>query len=386
MTTTVQRIALGTEIHTLKWLGETRAGQELLAASRRANQRPRCMCVPDGVEMYVGRRGRIHYLSRMPGTGFLHADTCQSVESASLLSGIHAYAPGAIVEQSDGLVSLSLDIERLDRQEPPLTRVSIDGLLETLVEQADLNRIGPASTARTWASVRDRLGEAAGWIQVGGKPLSPLLYLPERYDKANGAASQSTCEDFIAAAQGQALLCAPLKEICWTTYSWKISLKHLPGLRLWVSKDVASELERRWRTPCFTRPPRYALCLVVAKPGRRPKPAQPFSASLTALAGANDNPFDAAICIVAPVAGLRPSRAAFAPLSASHFSQRALPFGQPRVYFMQKSVQSVGCVTGVPLRSTVTAVGRSPGCGTPMCTPRNGCAPPGWCSWAAWPR
>ncbi len=270
MTTTVQRIALGTEIHTLKWLGETRAGQELLAASRRANQRPRCMCVPDGVEMYVGRRGRIHYLSRMPGTGFLHADTCQSVESASLFSGIHAYASGAIVEQADGLVSLSLDIERLDRQEPPLTRVSIDGLLETLVEQADLNRIGPASTARTWASVRDRLGEAAGWIQVGGKPLSPLLYLPERYDKANGAASQSTCEDFIVAAQGQALLCAPLKEICWTTYSWKISLKHLPGLRLWVSKDVASELERRWRTPCFTRPPRYALCLVVAKPGRRP--------------------------------------------------------------------------------------------------------------------
>ena len=34
-----------------------------------------------------------------------------------------------------------------------------------------------------------------------------------------------------------------------------------------------------------------------------------FSASLTALAGTNANFFDAAICIVAPFAGLRPSRA-----------------------------------------------------------------------------
>jgi len=270
MTPTVQRIALGTEIHTSKWLGETRAGQDLLAASRRASQRPRCMCVPDGVEMYVGRRGRVYYLSRMPGTGFLHADNCQSVESASLLSGIHAYAPGAIVEQSDGLVSLSLDIERTDRQTPPITRVSLDGLLETPVEQADLNRISPGSTARTWTSVRDRLSEAAHWIQVGSKSLSPLLYLPERYDKELGAASQAACEAFIATAQGLALLCAPLKDFCCTAYSWKIGLKHLPGLRLWVSKDVANELEHRWRAPGFTRPPRYALCLVAAKPGRRP--------------------------------------------------------------------------------------------------------------------
>ena len=44
----------------------------------------------------------------------------------------------------------------------------------------------------------------------------------------------------------------------------------MPGLRLWVSKAVANELEHRWRAPGFTRPPRYALCLVAAKPGRRP--------------------------------------------------------------------------------------------------------------------
>lgn len=149
----------------------------------------------------------------MPGTGFLHADTCQSVESASLFSGIHAYASGAIVEQADGLVSLSLDIERLDRQEPPLTRVSIDGLLETLVEQADLNRIGPAKHGAHLASVRDRLGEAAGWIQVRENRYHPSCICRNVTTKPMAPPPSPACEDFCM--QGQALLCAPLKEICW---------------------------------------------------------------------------------------------------------------------------------------------------------------------------
>lgn len=121
-----------------------------------------------------------------------------------MLSGIHAYAPGAIVEQSDGLVSLSLDIERLDRQAPPITRIGLDGLLETLVEQADLNRISPTSAARTWMSVRDRLSEAARWIQIGSESLSPLLSIC-RSDTTEvwRPHPQAACEAFITSAQGQ---------------------------------------------------------------------------------------------------------------------------------------------------------------------------------------
>ena len=40
-----------------------------------------------------------------------------------------------------------------------------------------------------------------------------------------------------------------------------------------------------------------------------PEPCQPLSLSFTAWAGANVSFLDAAICMAAPVAGLRPSRA-----------------------------------------------------------------------------
>ena len=233
MTSPGQRIALGTGIHQLKWLEETRAGQEMLAASRQGNRRPRCMCVPGGIEMYIGRRGRLFYLSRMPGTGSLHADSCASGESTTLFSGIHAYAPGALVEQSD------------------------------------LNRISPDDPARTWSAVRGKLAEAAHWILLGDQSLSQVLYLPESYDKTRAVASLNACESFITTASKPVLLCAPLKDLSSSDYSWKVNLKHLPGLRLWVAKDVAAEIERRLGTPVFSQPPRYSLCLALTKPGRR---------------------------------------------------------------------------------------------------------------------
>ncbi len=269
MTSPSQRIALGTGIHQLKWLEETRAGQEMLAASRQGDRRPRCMCAPGGIEMYIGRRGRLFYLSRMPGTGSLHADSCASGESTTLFSGIHAYAPGALVEQSDGVICLSSDIEQRARQTPPLTMVCIDGVLDALIEQADLNRICPNDPARTWSAVRGKLAEAAHWILLGGQSLSHVLYLPESYDKTRAVASLDACETFITTASKPVLLCAPLKDLSSSDYSWKVNLKHLPGLRLWVAKDVAAEIERRLGTPVFSQPPRYSLCLALTKPGRR---------------------------------------------------------------------------------------------------------------------
>jgi hypothetical protein len=219
--------------------------------------------------MYIGRRGHVYYLSRMPDSGFLHADGCDSVEDSTILSGSNSYAPGAIVEQPDGSLCLATNLERRDRQDPPLTEVSIDGLLDLIVEQADLNRIAAGDDTRTWAAVRERLGEAATLVRLGNTPLTSSLYLPDRYSRERSAEMLAECEGFLKTEAGHAIVCAPLKEIRTTTYSWQIVLKHLPGLRLWVSKEVAEDLESRWRMPYFSRPPHFALCLLIAKPGRR---------------------------------------------------------------------------------------------------------------------
>lgn len=265
----VQRVAIGSDIHTAEWLVSTRAGQAILASTHSSDCRPRCMCVPDGVEMYVGRRGHVYYLSRMPSSGFLHAEGCDSVEDSTILSGANAYPPRAIVEYPDGSLCVATNLDRRDRQDPPLTEVSIDGLLDLMVEQADLNRLAASDESRTWATVRERLGEAATLVRLGNTSLTSSLYLPDRYSRERSAEVLAECEGFLKSEAGHAIICAPLKEVRTTTYSWQIVLKHLPGLRLWVSKEVAEDLESRWRMPYFSNPPRFAICLLIAKPGRR---------------------------------------------------------------------------------------------------------------------
>lgn len=264
-----QCIAIGTGIHSAEWLVSTRAGQTLLKESHGTGRRPRCMCQPGGVEMYVGRRGQVFYLSRMPGSGFLHADTCSSVEDASLLSGAMSYAPGSIVEGPDGTLLLAANLARRQRQAAPVTEVRIDGVLDLLIEQSDLNRVHPGEALRTWVSVREKLLTASQSITVGDMPLSAILFLPNRYDRERSADDLAACEAKIRGAQEIALILAPLKEMRLTTYSWQVVLKHLPGLRLWASKEAAEQMEARWSASYFNANPDHALCLVAAKPARR---------------------------------------------------------------------------------------------------------------------
>ena len=241
-----QRIAIGTGIHTAEWLVSTRAGQTILKDCHGTERRPRCLCRPGGVEMYVGRRGQVYYLSRMPGTGFLHADGCASVEDNTLLSGAHAYAAGAIIERADGMLQLAINLDRRERQAAPQTQLGIDGLLDLLIEQADLNRVQIGAEPRTWSSVRAKLLEAVPLILLNDAPLETIFYAPDRYARERSVDELAACEAKIKSAQGHALILAPLKEIRLTTYSWQVVLKHLPGLRLWVSKDAADQMEARW--------------------------------------------------------------------------------------------------------------------------------------------
>ncbi len=269
MNSQVQRIEVGTGIHTAEWLVSTRAGQELLANCRKSDRRPRCMCVPGGVEMYVARRGNLYYLSRMPGTGFLHADDCDSVEDTSFFSGAGVYELGVIVEKDDGSLSIAANLDIRERMEEPIAQVSIDGVLDLLMEQAVLNQIAAGADHRSWLSVRDRVLEAAAWIRLGNHSLADSLFAPDRYSRDTGVSSVPECESFLKAQAGHALIFAPLKELRLTTYSWQLVLKHLPWLRLWVAKEVAEAIEGRCGTPFFSTPPTYALCLVAARPGRR---------------------------------------------------------------------------------------------------------------------
>jgi len=265
----VQRIAVCRGVHTALWLSSTRAGQMLLAEDYRSGRRPRCMCTQEGVEMYVGRRGSLYYLSRMPGSGFLHDPACESTEDANLLSGAGCYAPGALVETEEGLMRIRAALDVRGRIALPSPEVRLDGVMDLLLEQANLNRTDPDEASRSWAQVRDRLLEAAQNFLVDGASLADRLFVPEPYDRQRPGKGEAAARAFVADHHAAALLCAPLKELRHRGYSWHLTLKHLPGLDLWISDDTTAEIESRYGAPIITSPPEYALCIARVKPGRQ---------------------------------------------------------------------------------------------------------------------
>lgn len=61
--------------------------QEALAAVYETPERPRCLCVPGGVEMYVAFH-RSYLAKRMPDTGSQHHPACPSFEPSPQQSGL----------------------------------------------------------------------------------------------------------------------------------------------------------------------------------------------------------------------------------------------------------------------------------------------------------
>jgi len=82
--------------------------QEVLARVGDGADRPRCLCVPEGVEMYVARH-RQYVVKRMPGTGGRHHPQCPSYEPDAQQSGLGELMGEAIIETLPGSVELRVD-------------------------------------------------------------------------------------------------------------------------------------------------------------------------------------------------------------------------------------------------------------------------------------
>lgn len=263
-----QRIYLGEGIHQAEWLTNTAAGQTLLGSYHGGGiDRPRCACTPKGVVMYVGLRGRQYYLARMPGSGFMHVPGCPAYEKSSHVSGMTHYQDGLVVEAvGGGLDVRSVDFSRRAPADVPSVR--IDGMLDILIEQAALNRSGPEDSDRTWLSVRGALRTAAAGITLAGKPFSETFFVPEKFNRDAASALHLEASAFIDRG-GEGMICAPLREVQETPYGYRLVLKHLPYLKLWLSSGHASEIEDRYGRNLFSEPPRFAICLVKAHAGKK---------------------------------------------------------------------------------------------------------------------
>ena len=148
----------------------SRGFAEAVADAHAAHRRPRCMCLVDGVEMYVARLAGTNegfIVKRMPNTGSHHVPDCPSYEPPPEFSGLGQILGSAITEDpATGETTLKLDFSMsriAGRSAAPVagsagdsvttngTKLSLRGLLHYLWDQAELTRWQPGFAGkRTW--------------------------------------------------------------------------------------------------------------------------------------------------------------------------------------------------------------------------------------------
>ncbi len=243
--------------------------QTALAAIYETPERPRCLCVEGGVDLYISRRSSVYHLARMPGTGNQHHPTCPDYEPNPASSGRGALMGDGIVEKSPDTLEIHVGfplsrspggraIPRGEATPPrevhaPKHRLSLQAVLHTLYETARFNRWYPAMDgARNQGVLCKYLMEAANRILVRGEPLASRLYVPEPFTtdrKDEIAARRREKLAFLNASdQGKdfqfGFVIGEFKEAEASAASCKVRIKHMPDMPLRMDTKAWARVER----------------------------------------------------------------------------------------------------------------------------------------------
>lgn len=246
---------------------------EAIAAAHAAHQRPRCLCLVGGIEMYVARlagAGSGYIVKRMPDTGSHHSPDCPSYEPPPEVSGLGQVLGSAISEDpATGETTLKLDFAMstiTGRSTLPVsggesdsvassgTKLSLRGLLHYLWDQAELTRWHPGFAGkRIWTTVRKHLLQAAENKIARGDSLRSRLYIPEAFTveqrdaiNARRVAQWSQAIAVSGKPQQLMLLIAEVKEIVPARYGFKAVVKHVPDQAFALDEQTYRRLGRRF--------------------------------------------------------------------------------------------------------------------------------------------
>jgi len=246
---------------------------EAVAAAHAARQRPRCLCLVVGVEMYIARLAGSdegYVVKRMPGTGSQHAPDCPSYEPPPEASGLGQVLGSAISEDpATGETTLKLDfpLSKIagrsvvpaaggdsDSVASSSTRLSLRGLLHYLWDQAELTRWHPGFAGkRHWGTVRSHLLRAAEHKIARGDALRGRLYVPEPFSvderDAINARRLAQWQHAVAAPgwpQHLMLLIGEVKEIVPARYGYRCVIKHVPDQGFAIDEPLYRRLGRRF--------------------------------------------------------------------------------------------------------------------------------------------
>jgi len=252
---------------------ESREFPEAVANAFERHERPRCLCLVEGVEMYIARLAGSsggYIVKRMPDSGSRHAPDCPSYEPPPEASGLGQVLGSAITEDpATGETTLKLDFplsKIAGRSTMPSvgsdsdsaasggTKLSLRGLLHYLWDQAELTRWQPGFAGkRNWATVRRHLLQAAEHKIARGDALRARLYVPEVFsveerDAINARRLAQWCHAFSAPGKPQhlMLLIGEVKEIVPARYGFKAVVKHVPDQAFAIDEQLYRRLGRRF--------------------------------------------------------------------------------------------------------------------------------------------
>jgi len=263
------------EIGGQRFAAASRGFADAIAEAHAEHRRPRCMCLVDGVEMYVARLAGANegfIVKRMPNTGSHHAPDCPSYEPPPESSGLGQVLGSAITEDpATGETTLKLDFSMSkisgrsglpaaggdgDSVASRGTKLSLRGLLHYLWDQAELTRWQPGFAGkRTWSTVHKHLLLAAENKIARGDSLRSRLYIPEVFsvDQRDAINARQMAQWSQAAAlrgkqQHLMLLIAEVKEIVPARYGFKAVLKHVPDQAFALDEQLYRRLGRRFES------------------------------------------------------------------------------------------------------------------------------------------
>lgn len=243
---------------------------EAIASAYALHHRPRCMCLHDGIEMYVARLGNGFIVKRMPNTGSQHAPDCPSYEPPPEFSGLGQVLGSAIVEDpgtGKTILKLGFSMSKIgSRSTIPAAgsagdsvvsdgaKLSLRGLLHYLWDQSQLTRWHAGFAGkRSWATVRRHLLLAA-WNKIArGDALHARLYIPEVFcieqrDAINARRMAQWTHAMASPGKLQhlMLLIAEVKEIGPARYGFKAVIKHLPDQAFALDEQLYRRLGQRF--------------------------------------------------------------------------------------------------------------------------------------------
>lgn len=249
------------------WLAGEAGIQDALAAVHGTPERPRCLCIHGGVEMYVAHL-REFVVKRMPNGGAQHHPRCGSFEPDVAQSGLGPLSGSAVRELDTGRTELRVDFPWTRRPgrsaarrvatdsgqvEATARRMSLRAVTHYLFERAGFNRWTPAMAGRrNWGVVRKYLLEAAGEIDVAGGPLADRLFVPEAFNEGVKAEAARRRREKLAMLKPQdgamplALVIGEFKALEVVEEGWRVWIRHMPDAPLLVEERVWQRIVRHY--------------------------------------------------------------------------------------------------------------------------------------------